>query len=410
VPRQNTKKALLTAFTKKFKTVSDEIKSAYYQKLNADLSAPIDLAKVASEEAAEKRIYDKRSAAFKDRAFQHVFNYGVSFTSIVTPGYILQYLRPFGELEIAVADVYEPVKIKYTEMCKAVNMSFVSALNTAKAEEALDVKKINEYVDTTIRTFVQDKTKTVQALQTDCVLKRNADILKEIHDSFILKAKKDILKVCRFCEVRGDMMAGVGTFRCLTSGTINNTIHVENYDLTKEPFQRLLSGIESLDGKLDNILTTHKKTLLFGKYFMKHTNGFYSSIIYVNPSIPFVQDSIIDATMCRRASGHMTEDKPVFMTAETYERVYYPIIATAKTKLIEKGIMTQDTIRKNVSPELKNIVHLVHLGCSDEVHTKSYGLNSADLLIHQVKKLYCKEIVKGAKFGEMVIITADSTT
>jgi hypothetical protein len=394
VPRQNVKKALLTAFTKKFKTVSDEIKSAYYQKLNQDLTTPIELAKTSSERAAEERIKAKMSVALKDRAFERITNYSSSFTATATDGFILQYLRYVGELEFACQDVYEPIKQKYTEMCKVVNNSFIAALNTAKAEEAKDLVKVNEYVSDVLRTFIEDATKDIQSLTADCA-KPNSHILDVLHNKTVLKVKLDMQNLCRDHEVTGEMKNSVGTFRHDSFlkrdySWVGKT--VENYDLTKEPFARFLSGLENLKAQLDAILTTHKKKFLFGKIWVNGRHGFSAGkdlVISLNPQIKFVANELVNMTM--------SYTRDYFMTEETYNALYKPIIVSAIEKLVEKGVVKMDNMRSHTVEEANlSKITVVCEGLNDQ----RYEANVLELLEHKVKKLYCKEIVKGTQFGE----------
>jgi len=395
VPRQNTKKALLTAFTKKFKTVSDEIKSAYYQKFNQDLTTPIELAKASSERAAEERIQSKKDAAFKDRAFERISNYSSSLTATATEGFILQYLRPFSELETACQDVYEPVKQKYTDMCKAVYSSFIVALNTAKDEEAKDLVKMNEYISYILRTFVEVATKDIQSLTTDCGTKPNSHILDVLHNKTVLKVKLDMQNLCKDHEVTGEMKNGVGTFRHARDGKRDYSWvgkHIESYDLTKAPFALFLDGLALRERQLDEIVTAHKKKFLFGKIWVNGRHGFSAGkdlVISLNPQIKFVANELVNMTMC------YTRD--YLMTEETYNALYKPIIVSATEKLVEKGVVKMDNMRShNVEEANLEKKTVVCEGLNDQ----RYEANVLELLERQVKKLYCKEIVKGTQFGE----------
>jgi hypothetical protein len=201
--------------------------------------------------------------------------------------------------------------------------------------------------------------------------------------------------LCRDHEVTGEMKNGVGTFKHARDGKRDSSWvgkHIENYDLTKEPFARFLSGLENLKAQLDEILTTHKKKFLFGQIWEFGRHGFSAGkdlVISLNPQIKFVANKLVNKTMCVRDTYSMTE--------ETYNALYKPIIKSAMEKLIEKGMVEKRFIIEWIVDE-QNLDNITVL-CQGMNDTR-YEANVLELLERQVKKMYCKEIVKGTKFGK----------
>ena len=372
VPRQNKKKAFLTAFTKRFKSVPDSVKESHHAKLAADLADPITVAITESTRRAEQRISSIKNIALANRKFPEITNNSSSFAVTGDAVFISQYLRTICNLETACMDIYEPVKQKYTDICKAIYKSFTEILDKVKALEEENLKAINKYTNELLEEYVEKSTKKIRTLPTTCLLQKDDDIVRELFIETVNEHMKTVEQMYTLYKIAGDIhLNSAATFYYSTIGTLKGTCALETYDHTKECCAQFTSALKKLNNSLADVVVEYKKSLLFGKYLPKHLHN----LMLVNHTINFGNNSFIKYTML--------DDKDSYITEETFRKMYLPVLDKAAECLKEKGYISEAIDFTN--PTFQNT---------------RYFDNLRLILEARISKIYCIEVTKGTKFAE----------
>jgi hypothetical protein len=388
VPRQNKKKAVLTAFTKRFKSVPDSVKESHHAKLAADLMEPISLATAHCAIKAEERVYQVRYIALeKYTKFPEINNNSSAFTITGDAGFISQYLRFICNLETACLDIYDPVKQKYTDICKAIYKSFTKILDKVKALEEENLEAINKYTNELLEEYVEKSTKKMQALPTTCLLQEDDDIVRELFTETVSEHMKTSEQMYKCYKITGDLSQNsIAKFYCDEIGDLKGTAALESYDHTRTCCSRFTNTLKILNNTLADVIVEHKKSLLFGKYMDEHNDR---TILLCNSMIDFVKSDLVnDRMLCDKA----------FMTVETYEKIYAPLLKEAVESLEKKGYVSKNMLIIDESVNDGNLstykISYLDQNCSD-VHCN----NLLHLLERRVMKIYCREFVKGTTFA-----------
>lgn len=387
VPRQNKKKAILTAFSKRFKSVPDSVKESHHAKLAADLMEPISLATAHCLIKAEERIFAVKNVALENRKFPDINNTSSSFTMTADAGFISQYLRTICNLETACDDIYEPVKQKYVDICKAIYKAFTEILDIVKALEDKNLAKINTFTNSLLKEYIKKSTEKIQSLSSSCLQQKDDDIRDILFNETIDIYKNTVGQVYSRYHIAGNIILNsVGTFYYNEIGNLKDTAIIEQYDHTKVGYARFIDALKNLNMSLIDVVVEHKKSLLFGKYMDEHNDR---TILLCNPMIDFVKSDLVnDRMLCDKA----------FMTVETYEKIYAPLLKEAVESLEKKGYVSKNML---IIDEFVNDCNLstykvsyLDQKCSD-VHCN----NLLHLLERRVMKIYCREFVKGTTFA-----------
>jgi Guanylate-binding protein, N-terminal domain len=369
-PRLNKKKAILTAFSKRFKSVPDSVKDSHYVKLAADLAEPIGMATADCVLKAEERVRFVKVNALANRKFPEINNNSSSFTMTADAGFISQYLRLICNLETACVDIYEPVKQKYVDICKEIYKSFTEILDKVKALEDKNLAEINTFTNEVLKNYVQKSTTKILALSATCLLQKDDDIVRQMFTETISRHTKKVEEMYTLYNIAGDLhLNSAATFYYSTNGTVY--IAAARYDHTKECCTRFTDALKKLNNSLADVVVNHKKSLLFGKYLPKQMHN----LMLVNHTINFGSNSFIKSTML--------DDKDSYITEETFTKMYLPVLNKASECLKEKGYISEAIDFTN--PTFKNT---------------RYFDNLRLILEARIIKIYCMEVTKGTKFAE----------
>ena len=395
VPRQNKKKAVLTAFTKRFKSVPDSVKESHHAKLAADLADPITVAITESTRKAEERIHAVKSNALANRKFPVINNNSSSFTVTADAGFISQYLRAIINLETACLDIYDPVKQKYTDICKAIYTSFTEILDVVKGLEEKNLEAINTYTNELLEEYVEKSTEKIRALPSLCLQQNDNDIIGRLFTETVGEHMKTVEKLYTCYKIGGELHLNSATrFYYDEIGDLSHSsqciILINSYDHTKVCCSRFTDALKSLDDTLADVVVEHKKSLLFGKYVYKSQTY---NLLNINPKIDFVNSEMVDNAMM---------DYPAYMTLETYEKIYEPILKSSIESLVEKGYVSEDVISSAESTTENLSIYEFDLVSND--YPVSYYNNLREVLELKIKKVFCKEIVKGTQFAEKLVL------
>jgi hypothetical protein len=169
-------------------------------------------------------------------------------------------------------------------------------------------------------------------------------------------------------------------------GDLKGTAAIESYDHTKECYAQFKNTLKKLNDTIWDVVVEHKKSLLFGKYVYKSQTY---NLLNINPKIDFVNSEMVNKTMM---------DNPTYMTLETYEKIYEPILKSSIEILVEKGYVSEDVI--SFAESTTENLSIYEFDWVSNDYPDSYYNNLCEVLILKIKKVFCKEIVKGTQFAE----------
>jgi hypothetical protein len=388
VPRQNKKKAILTAFSKRFKSVPDSVKESHHAKLAADLAEPILVAITESTRKAEERVYAVKNVALANRNLPEINNNSSSFTITADAGFISQYLRTICNLETACVDIYEPVKQKYLNICLEIYKSFTEILDFVKALEEENLDKINSYTNELLEKHVEKSTEKIRALPATCLLQKDDDIVRQLFAETISEHLKTSEQMYKRYKITGNLSQNsMAKFYWEKIGDLKGTAALESYDHTKVCCSRFTNALKKLNDTLWDVVVEYKKSLLLGKYVYKSQT---KNLLIINPKIDFINSEIVDKTILG--------SDPAYMTLETYEKMYVPILKTSIESLIEKGYTVENLIsfHKSTTENLSRY----DFDLTSNNYSDGYYNTLNDILERKFQKMFCKEVVKGTQFAE----------
>lgn len=387
VPRQNKKKAILTAFSKRFKSVPDSVKESHHAKLAADLAEPITLAITHCVIKAEERVHYIKNIALENRKFPDINSNSSSFTMTADAGFISQYLRLICNLETACADIYEPVKQKYVDICKAIYKAFTEILDKVKGLEKENLEAINKYTNELLEKHVEKSTEKIRALPATCLLQKDDDIVRQLFAETVSEHLKTSEQMYKRYKITGDLSQNtMAKFYCDEIGDLKGTAALESYDHTKVCCSRFTNALKKLNDTLWDVVVEYKKSLLLGKYVYKSNNY---NLLIINPKIDFINSEIVNKTQMGEA---------VFMSQETFEKMYEPILKSSIKSLIEKGYTVENLISFHKSTTENLSTYEFDLVKNNYV--MGYDCSLQDILERKFQKIFCKEVVKGTQFAE----------
>jgi hypothetical protein len=387
-PRMNKKKAVLTAFSKRFKSVPDSVKDSHYGKLAADLMEPIGMATADCVLKAEERVRNIKNVALFDRKFPEINNNSSSFTMTADAGFISQYLRVIYNLESACTDIYEPVKQKYGYICKEIYKAFTEVLDIVKALEDTNLDKINSYTNELLEEYVKKSTEKICALPASCLKQKDDSILEDLFTMNVKEHKKRVEEMYTLYNITGNLRNSSATF----DYNINGAVYIASttYDHTKMCCSQFTDALKKLNTSLADVVVEHKKGLLFGKYVYKSQTY---NLLNINPKIDFVNSEMVDNAMM---------DYPAFMTLETYEKIYEPILNSSIKSLVEKGYVSENVIC--FAESINENLSIYEFNWETHDYPDSYYNTLREILELKIKKVFCKEIVKGSQFAEELVL------
>jgi hypothetical protein len=390
-PRKAKKKAILTAFTKRFKSVPEKIKQSYYTELSLKLSAPIDKAVHESETKAIARVAHIHSNAIADREFQTLNSSVNSFTNIDS-SFKKQYLRVIYTFEEACADLYEPVKERYVKWCNGIYKAYDDTLDKMIKAEAEDMDAVNLIYKNTLANYIKECTDYInQYTSTNILLESNEEIINKIWSDKRNDTRKNVIDKVKVREMKGGIKSAIPFFNTFYNSSKISA--VETHDLTNSTWTQFVINLGELSKKTTENWTSKKKEMLFGKKF-SITEFPMGKMVHVNPQIEFIQCNIIRETMTDTIKINDSYRKD-YVTIDTYNEFYLPIITTAVDKMISKGYADKSWQWHSDSVDMsyKNLIIRKNSSLST-----AYSNNLTTLLDNQIMKLYCKAVTIGTEF------------
>lgn len=399
-PRKIKKKAILTAFTKRFKSVPEKIKESHYTELSQKLSTPIDKAINESETKAIARVALIHGIAIADREFETLNSSVNSFTSI-NSDYKKQYLRIIYTFEEACANLYEPVKERYVKWCNGIYKAFDETLDKMIKAEAEEMTAVDLIYKNTLDNYINECTEYMnKCTSTAILLKSNEEIINKIRQDKFAEIKRSILDILKVYEVRTLIKDAKPLFT--TSYNSSRTSSVVTYDLTQSNWSLFVTDLVKLSNKTMVDWTSKKKEMLYGKKF-DLSNVSMPKMLDVNPEIEFIKCDTIRESMTDPIKVNVSYKKD-YMTIDTYNDFYLPIIHAAVNKMILKGYTD---ISWQWYSNSTNMTHKNLINRNQNLLPTAYSNNLIIILNNQVMKIYCKAVTLGTEFPTDLNILAD---
>ena len=401
-PRLEAARNLVDDFSRRFKSISKEIKDAYLHELTERLAAPIDLAKRLMTGLAETQINHLVAAACRDTTYPSLHNLHSSFTHTPYPSY----LTGFQELQSAIEPLYEPVRIKYDNWMKAQKRTLANALRECIAIEAQNTTDVQSYIQGAISLFEKG---CLQRIST-----QDATILwqdpKTLIDMYITDATKqlaiDIGKIIvpmslfvtmanRTVTVTKDYTAA--TRECVIQGhTTMDYVYPITHDLLVPLYKAWTDWIRDSPrvSALIQAITDRKKRLLLG-------------VKIQHPSPLRIKDVDFIAV-----EGWYT-------TLDTFDSYIMPLVQKTIQQLNEKGYLVagdeEEFVHVNVSFDarcsgFKSLAHVKQerldiIKEGNTVATMQLGWHSEPAIAHLFKNLYSENVaLERAKKGKSLYV------
>ena len=393
-PRKAIKKSTLTAFTKRFKSVPDKIREPEKMKLAMQLASPITKAEEDSTVKAEQRISSFVKIAQADRIFPTMNSYQRSFNSW-TKAHFDSYLDVFIKLEKAIEDIYTPVNQKYKEWCEEQFQRFFTAVREVTTLEQEQKKKLESiFSDSLIQfsTTSQEKIPTLEIFNSrNIVVVKDTEILMNWSQNHIQETKAKLPSIIKYYTLEVKMVEKriETTLAKVTTPISPDTL--VNYDLIKDMYIGFVKDMGSLyveeQAELVSQLIERKKELLYNKFL--RPGEYANTVIMINPTIEFVIHGYF-------LGNNVIDGACPYMTKDTYNDVYMPLINQVKDKMIKKGYCKEKdqpySFTMSSVPNQSNVIQYLAL------QTTKFQKNLNEIFIEKLKKIYCKEITGGTVF------------
>lgn len=382
--RKMKKKYILSSFTRKFNSVSDKIKNKHYNELNTKLSDPILKAIEESLQKAEARV-EHAFSRIQNASLPKISSTSTSFTNIPET-FMFQYLKVYHDLQEACEDIYEPVKEKYLKICMAAYDSFNKVLNEQEEKENEYLERMREICKDIIAIFIENETQSAKRRSDyKILLHTNEELVADSVKKVVQSTEDVIQKLTTYSEIQGIVKGNSLSF---TVTELISCLSVTSYDLTQNMWESFTNKINELSKELIPVWTEIKKKMLEGKHFDSKSFQMMH-VILRNPEIRFMSNNIVEDYL----STHND-----FMTVETYEKIYNPLIQEAIEAMVIKGYCR---------PKYAISYDMVRSFADNAVFwnyttNDKYDKNFKQILYAKLAKLYCKKIVQGMEFTKIL--------
>jgi hypothetical protein len=251
---------------------------------------------------------------------------------------------------------------------------------------------VNLIYKNTLANYIKECTDYInQYTSTNILLESNEEIINKIWSDKRNDTRKNVIDKVKVREMKGGIKSAIPFFNTFYNSSKISA--VETHDLTNSTWTQFVINLGELSKKTTENWTSKKKEMLFGKKF-SITEFPMGKMVHVNPQIEFIQCNIIRETMTDTIKINDSYRKD-YVTIDTYNEFYLPIITTAVDKMISKGYADKSWQWHSDSVDMsyKNLIIRKNSSLST-----AYSNNLATLLDNQIMKLYCKAVTIGTEF------------
>jgi hypothetical protein len=392
VTRQAQVKKLKNEFMRRFRNITDTIKKEHKQKLYAELDEPIERAKEKAH--ANAHIYVKEQGLIelkKDRFLGSIADAGCAEEN---SSLLEKYLGAYQAFHKACLAVYEPVRAFYDSWVLGINKEMVLAVEKAREVSREERKMVQEECIRIKDTFYEWVSECIDKSEISILMEKNSSFLSRMRYERIGELKVFIAEKVHMQNIELSIHEGNLTTKMLTEP---NNVGVK-YSLVSDLFTEFTISLSELPtDTLEQLLNQKKELLLSDSLLLDPVRA--KEVYVANEDIQFVHDSVLLKTMIRNdVSSYIEVHELPYMSLNTWKRVYEPLYEKAMSILIDDGICAGDTQFARFVVEFpeegSNIVKITMPSNQES----RYDNNVCELFLQALKKVYCREVVKGTAF------------
>lgn len=392
VTRQAQVKKLKNEFMKRFRNITDTIKKEHKQKLYAELDDPIERAKEKAQSKAQ--LYAKEQGLLNLEKSRYLGNIMDAGCSEDNSSLLEKYLGAYQAFQKACSALYEPVRALYDSWVLGINKEMVLAVEKAREVSKEERKGVEDECTRLKDTFYEWVTECISKSEASILLETNSSFLSRMRSERIGELKVFIAEKVHKQNIELSIHGGHLTTKMLTQP---NDVGVK-YSLVADLFTQFTFALSELPTSTLEELLKEKKELLLAETLL--LDPIRAKEVYLaNTDIQFVHDSVLLNTMIRNdISSYIDVHELPYMSLTTWKRVYEPLYEKAMAILIDDGICAADTqFSKFVveCPEEGSNIVKITMPSNQE---SRYDDNVCEFFLRALKKVYCREIVKGTVF------------
>lgn len=394
-PRIAEVKKKITAFKRRFNKVSPTVKNKHLQTLEQKLQEPIRLAKLQSEQKAEQIVsYAVATYVNKNYQLPELDTTCSSLTHIKDEHIKNIYLSSFTNVLTACKTVYEPVRTKYTNLATAAEDEFLRAVKVCRALEDNELTEVTHYFDafvTDFKDWIDPKIESLSSSSSNQSSQTNAEITDRWFQELITDTQDFIKKTVNCRTISSNFTEQKLTCSIYGNG---NTASV-TYDLIAQQYNDFVKDVTALikSTTFEAAINESKERHLENKLFLDVSQA--SQLQLKNPNIEFVYDSVLLECMVMDPN-HQGRQIP-YMTKRTWDSIYAPFYKLAMKALALKGVVNQNDAYDKYIVGVKE-ANTYKFQRTEAVKTDFYDKNVCDLILNQMKEIYCKKRVEGFEF------------
>jgi hypothetical protein len=400
VTRQAQVKKLKAEFNKRFKNITDTIKKEHKQKLYAELDEPIERAKAKAEAKAIQYANEKGLANLEKSRHMGVIN--DAGCSGDNSSLLDKYLGAYQGFQKACTAIYEPVRALYEKWILGINEEMIRAVEKAREIAREHRNSVQQECSRLKNEFYDWVTEEICKDHPSVVLEKNSSFLTRMRRRRISELEAFISQTVFVQDI--DLSFQGGTLTTLLTAK-KDGVGVK-YSLISDLYKEFTISLSELPTiQLEEMLNEKKELLLAEKLLLDSVRS--KEVYLANENIQFVHDALLLKTMvCDVLPSYIESHELPYMTLRTWKKVYEPLYEKAMAVLIDDGICAADTpFSKFVMecPEEGTNIVKISIPSSQECR---YDANVGEFLLLAMKKVYCREVVKGVAFPEALDLSS----
>ena len=388
VTRQASVKALKTDFTKRFKNITETIKKEHKTKLDAELDGPIERAKISSDvKAREFLLKNGLESLMTPKLIGAITDAGIT-DSASNPQLLTGYLGAYQGFQKAIQHLYEPIRMMYDKMINSMYEEVNKNLEKAREVSRVQRELVQDKCKVTLESFDGWILEEITGRDNSIVFEKNSDIYSGYR-------KQKIDEVMNFIVAnvkKQDVLINVITGNKMEATLINSSTGNVNtkYELIADiylEFVRQINLYPLKESGVDDFLIDKKEGMLKGTLLLDPLMA--KKIYLINPEIKFVYDPILLKTFVQDTQGLAKTEMP-FMTLHTWVSVYERFYKRAMDNLIADALCQRKKTFRDFVDEIPDEGNIIKIGTHPST---MYEMNVCDLLIQEMKKVFCRMTV-----------------
>ena len=331
-PREKEKQKLLLEFNRKFKNISDTIKTPEYEKLEKKLEAPIRNALERMRVAAVEGMRPFTERAVRDYCIT-VSNTDRTFTSM-NDAYWNSLLEGHRELEITCTKYYEPVREKWENWLRYCKKIVQTEVNSIKAEEKKENEAMEALCAKEVAAFRASSIATIAAFR-DCsyaLLLHPTSYAKTQIAAQIAETAEKLRAIPQYHSITVAITNRVLTATVASNQIIESRRYMTSHNAVKSIFEGFKAIMEdpALEKQLSAAATKRKEELLVGRSLDRYSTTRI-------PDVEFIH-------MTTEVAGSR------FITRRTMSEYVHPVVHSVLADMEKEGLLLDGDIAKLCPP------------------------------------------------------------